>query len=520
MTINVDIGGGQIVEFPDVETAQQYMNAQQQQDVERFGERGSFERLAAQTGVGSQLGIASVLGLPVDAIAGALSGIGEATGLYGPIEAPVGGSEFFSSLMEPIRQNVPDPTTRGERIARRVGEEVGAAAAGFPLAFAAPAVRAAPVVSAAGEGLSAAGLGGAAARGAASLSGAARAAPARLAAVEGAAAVGAGLGAGALQEAFPESTAANILGALGGGLTVGGAASRLSGAGGRAASILPQQSQREIAGDLYSQVRADRTILPREATEALGQKLSDRMAKEEIDPDLTTGATNVLRTIMRRIGQPMRVEDVERLRRITTKSMPKSASDEDWRLANIMRQEITDFLDNLGDPTADILREGRNAYRRASAAEDIRKLADAAQRRAATTGSGGNTINALRQNLNRVLDNPSLRSSFTDQELSVIRQVVEGSTDQNLLRFLSRMAPTSGNLMSIISMGSAAANPLLAIPFIGAQAAKMAGERSTQRSVQGLLEQLDPSTRVLQSREVGAGDISRGLLGLRTIANQ
>ena len=489
MTINVDIGGGQIVEFPDVETAQQYMNAQQQQDVERFGESGSFERLAAQTGVGSQFGIASVLGLPVDAIAGALSGIGEATGLYGPIEAPVGGSEFFSSLMEPIRQNVPDPTTRGERIARRVGEEVGAAAAGFPLAFAAPAVRAAPAAAAA---------------------------------VEGAAALGSGLGAAGLQEAFPESTAANVIGALGGGLAVGGAAGRLAGLGGRSADIVPgMQSQRDVASDIYSQVRADTRVMPSQVNQQLSDRLTARMTQERLNPRLQTGSANIFDAIITDLrNKPMRIEDLEDLRRTTTANMPKTASDADWRKSRVMREEITDFLDELNDPTANLLREGRTANRRASAAETVSELADKALRRAASTGTGGNDINTLRQNLNRILDNRSLRSSFTQDELDAMRKIVMGSTEQNLLRRLSRLSPTSGGLAQMLGIGGLLANPYVAAPIMGVgAAAKLAGQRSTRQAYEGLLQQLAPD-RVIRPSEQGATGVLRGLLGARTIANQ
>jgi hypothetical protein len=488
MTINVDIGGGQIVEFPDVETAQQYMNAQQQQDVERFGERGSFERLAAQAGVGSQFGIANMLGLPVDAVAGALSGIGEMTGLYGPIEAPVGGSEFFSSLMEPIRQDVPDPTTRGERVARRVGEEVGAAAAGFPLAFASPAVRAAPVAGAA---------------------------------IEGAAALGSGLGAAGLQEAFPESTAANVIGALGGGLAVGGAAGRLAGLGGRSADIVPgMQSQRDVASDIYSQVRADTRVMPSQVNQQLSDRLTARMTQERLNPRLQTGSANIFDSIITDLQGPMRIEDLENLRRMTTANMPQNASRADRRLGQVMRQEITDFLDELNDPTADLLREGRDAYRRASAAETVSELADKALRRAASTGTGGNDINTLRQNLNRILDNRRLRSSFTQDELDAMRRIVEGSTSQNLLRRLSRLAPSGGGLSSMLSIGGAMANPFITIPIVGAaETAKLAGQRSTRQAYDALLQQLAPD-RVIRPSEQGATGVLRGLLGARTIANQ
>lgn len=451
-------------------------------------EGGGFERLAAQAGVGSQLGIANVLGLPVDAVAGALSGIGGMTGLYGPIENPVGGSEFFSSLMEPFRQNVPDPTTRGERIARRVGEEVGAAGAGFPLALASRAVRAAPVASAA---------------------------------VEGSAALGGGLGAGLLGEVFPDSQAADIAGTLLGGLTAGGAASRATGLGGSGPVVRSGiEDQRAIAEQAYGQVRSDPRVLPENLTQSLGDRVVARMADENINARLQPNAASIMDAIATDTQNPLRIEDVEQLRRVTTQSMPATASPSDRRLGQIMKQEVTDFLDELDDPIADLLREGRAATRRGSAARDVASAADRAALRAASSGSGGNEINAIRQNLRRILDSPRLSSSFTADELSSIREIVEGSTDQNLLRRLSRIAPTSGGLAAMLGIGGTIASPEVAIPIMGAaEAARFAGERSTQRSIQDLLQQLAPD-RVLRPSEQGATETLRGLLSLRALAGQ
>jgi len=484
MTITVDIGGGQIVEFPDVETAQQFM-ASRSQPQERGSALGS---IATQAGAGSQEGIAQMLGLPVDVVSSALSGFGELTGLYGPIERPIGGSQFFDELIRPLRANVPEPATAAERIARRTGEEVGAASVALPLAFASPAVRAAPFTTAS---------------------------------VEGASALGAGAGAGLLSEQFPESQAADIVGALAGGLTAGGIGARAAGLRGSDATVRPGiQEQRDIASDIYGQVRADTRVLPESSTQQLADNLVARMTAERINPRLQPGSQAILDAILTDTQGPMRIEDVENLRRLTSSALPATASDADRRLAQIMRQEITDFLENLGDPIASQLGEARSATRRARAAEDVGRLADRATLRAASTGSGGNEINAIRQNLRRILDTPRLSRSFTDDELAAIREIVEGTADQNVMRRLSRIAPTSGGLSAMLGIGGTIASPEVALPIMGAaEGARFLGERSTRRSIEGLLQQLAPD-RVLAPSQPGAQDVLRGLLSLRTVANE
>lgn len=464
----------------------QAQSAQTAEEPSTAEDVSDFERLAAQAGAGSQVGIAQMLGFPVDVVASALSGVGELTGLYGPIEAPIGGSEFFDVMMRPIRANVPEPTTSGERIARRVGQEVGAAATGLPLAFAAPAVRAAPVATAA---------------------------------VEGGAALGAGLGAGLLSEQFPDSQIADISGALLGGLTAGGVGGRIAGLGDTAAVVRPGiEEQRAIASDAYSQVRADTRTLSQPMAQSLADRVANRMANERLSARSSPAAANVLQAILEDTQVPLRLEDVEQLRRLTTDSIPATASKTERRLGQIMKQEITDFLNELDDPIADLLVEGRTAARRGSAAADVERATDRAVLRAASTGSGGNEINAIRQNLRRIIETPRLSRSFTADELAAMRQIVEGTADQNVMRRLSRIAPTSGGLAAMLGIGGTLASPEVAIPIMGlAEGARYLGERSTRGSIQGLLQSLAPD-RVLTPGQQGATSVLRGLLSARTAA--
>jgi len=443
----------------------------------------TFADLATQAGAGSQVGIAQMLGFPVDAVSSALSGFGELTGLYGPIERPIGGSQFFDELISPLRANVPEPATAAERIARRTGEEVGAASVALPLAFASPAVRAAPLA---------------------------------VAGVEGGSAIGSGLGAGLLAEQFPDSQAADVAGALIGGLTVGGIGSRMAGLGGADAVVRPGiEEQRSIASDIYGQARADTRTLPQTSTQQLADNLTARMAAERLNPRLQPGSQAILDAIVTDAQGPMRIEDVENLRRLTSSALPATASSADRRLAQIMREEITNFLEGLGDPVASQLGEARSATRRASAAEDVARLADRATLRAASTGSGGNEINAIRQNLRRILDTPRLARSFTADELSAIREIVEGTADQNVMRRLSRISPMSGGLMAYLGIGGTVVSPEVALPIMGAaESARLLGERSTRRSIEGLLQQLAPD-RVVAPSQPGAQDVLRGLLSLR-----
>lgn len=446
--------------------------------------QNSVAGIAGQVGSGSQEGIAGMLGLPVDAVAGGISGLGGLTGLWGPIENPVGGSQFFSDVMAPTRAGVAEPRTDAERFARRTGEEIGATAAGLPVALGSAVGRASPVAAAL---------------------------------VEGASGLGSGLGAATANYVAPDSLTAEIAGVLLGGVPAGMIASRATGLSGTDAVMSEGtlESQRQRARDAYGVVEADTGILGAQGATDLEMGIIQRAIDADIDPMLTPGAYGAERAVAGRINPNMTVGDIEKLRRIVGDSISPTASPADKRVSMAIKNEITDYLDSINSPATDALREGRDATRRTRAAEMVMGATDKAERRAASSGSGGNEINAIRQNIRSMLDNPNRAKSFTAAERSAMEEIVRGSTDQNLMRRLSRFAPSSGGLASMLGIGGALANPAIALPIVGiTEGAKIAGERSTQKSIDALVRSL-LGERVMKTSEQGINPVVAALLGLR-----
>ena len=216
----------------------------------------------------------------------------------------------------------------------------------------------------------------------------------------------------------------------------------------------------------------------------------------------------------------MRIEDVENLRRMTTQGLPATAAPADRRLAGLMKDDITSYLDGLNDPVANGLKDGRDAHRRVSAAQAVADASTKASRRAARTGSGGNEINALRQNLSSIIDNPRKAASFTASERSAIDDIVRGTTEQNAMRRASRFAPSSGGLSAMMGIGGAMAAPQAALPIMAiTEAAKYLGERSTRKSIAELLQSLAPD-KITKVGDEGIGGILRAMLAARTVARQ
>ena len=471
---------------PEQRAANIEANAGRQAEIDAMAipPQNSFIGTAGQFGAGSQTGIAQALGFPVDAISGAINGAGNLAGYGDVIQNPMGGANTFEALLRPFNENIPAPATTQERMARRMGEEVGSSAVMAPVAM---ANQARPLAALGAEAVSA---------------------------------LGSGTGAAVANEIAPDSAVAEIIGALAGGVPAGMVATRALGLNGSDAVIRPGiQEQKMRAADAYGEVRADPRILPQDSVDDMALGISSRMDAERINPRLQPGSSAVLDALLQDSSGPMRIEDVENLRRLTQQGLPATASPADRRLATMMTSDITDYLDNLDDPVADALRTGRDAHRRASSAQAIADAETKAARRAASTGTGGNEINAMRQNLRSVLDNPRKARSFTAPELAMIDQVVTGSGGQNAMRGLSRFAPSSGGLSSMLGIGGAMASPAIALPIMAAtEGAKALGERSTRKSITDLLQALAPD-RVLASREQGLSPILAALLGARTTAN-
>lgn len=445
-----------------------------------------------QFGSGANTGMASAFGFPIDSVTGVINsatgGVNSVTGSnIGRIERPFGGSQQLHEDVFGRFSTDVAPQTGLQRGLRRVGEEVGASAAMAPLGAFSSTVRASPMAAAA---------------------------------VEGAAALGSGTGAAIANEIAPNSAVADIVGALVGGIPTGMAASRALGMGGSDAVIRNGiEDQRQRAASAYDDVRADRRSLPQNSVDSLTLGVSGRMDAERLNPRLQPGSAAILDALLQDSAGPMRIEDVEDLRRLTQQGLPATASPSDRRLSTIMTSEITDYLDNLGDPVADRLREGRDAHRRASAAQLIADAETRAARRAASTGSGGNEINAMRQNLRSILDNPRKTRSFNPAELAQMSEIVSGTSGQNIMRRLSRIAPSSGGLSSMLGIGGTLASPGVALPIMAVtEAAKAFGEGSTRKSIAALLQSLAPN-RVLSTGQQGIDPIIAALLAARTTAN-
>lgn len=237
---------------------------------------------------------------------------------------------------------------------------------------------------------------------------------------------------------------------------------------------------------------------------AFRPKLQPRVAAtlDEIDNSLQAGNVTL--------------KDIDSLRRVARNAMTGAADDAERAMASKMIDRIDDFVDDIqpgevvtgnAQQAASALKQARDYWKRLKKSELLDDAVERAERRAASTGTGGNTDNALRQNVRAILDNPKKARMFTKQEKMLMERVVRGTAPQNAMRLLGGLSPDKGFFPLLVAGGSfAGAGPAgLAVPAVG-YAARRAAETFTggnvarvSEAVRGGARQPLPRAQALQA---------------------
>lgn len=170
------------------------------------------------------------------------------------------------------------------------------------------------------------------------------------------------------------------------------------------------------------------------------------------------------------------------------------------KASNAMISKIIDRIDEavanpkptdviFGDAPggAKALEEARKLFSQTAKYDKIKDALTRAERRAASTGSGGNTDNATRQNIRQILDNPSKSRGFTADEKAAMELVVRGTPGQNTARLLGKLSPQGNGLMAALGLGATVANPMMAAaPALG-MVSKTIADKATPANVNTLV---------------------------------
>lgn len=240
--------------------------------------------------------------------------------------------------------------------------------------------------------------------------------------------------------------------------------------------------------DAYGRVRASGETYSPEQFRDLTNEMTSTMASEGFNPGNHPKAAAKLDQISdmahRAAEMPLSLEELDNLRHQIGRDVASSPDAGERRMGTIMRNTIDGFIEKAGG-SPDLL-QARDLNTRVSKLRDLGQLDDKAARRAARTGSGGNQENALRQNVDRFIDDTGNLSPAED---AAARKAVEGTPVGNALRQVGKLSPEGNGLgFAIHALGAVTSHgaslPLAAAGFV----AKRVSQALTQRNVQALRE--------------------------------
>lgn len=254
-------------------------------------------------------------------------------------------------------------------------------------------------------------------------------------------------------------------------------------------------------------------------------KLSERVSERN-----TPKAANAMDDLATLPPNPHIYGDIVDFRRAVGRDVA-GAADPAERLRGVqMKQEIDDYLRSVQPQqatgtdvqgTIDALGVANDASRRVANADLITDQLDKAARRAARSGRGGNTVNTVRQNIDKILNNRNMRAGFSDADIEIMEGIVNGTRSVNALRHIAGLAPSTGVLpaMGNLAAGGAAAftgNPLLMVPGIVGEASRFAADSITQKQVKELIAQVlngAPLPKAADPRKAIAAALAAGQVG-------
>lgn len=187
----------------------------------------------------------------------------------------------------------------------------------------------------------------------------------------------------------------------------------------------------------------------------------------------------------------------------------------DGRAASVAIDRIDNFLADPGNAipahqgmaatVADSAQEGRGNWRSAVVARGLENSLAKGERNAATSGSGTNIDNALRQQIKQILNNPQRAAGFNREERAMMEEISRGNPVRNSARLLGKLASTgivstAGVQLLAHSMGLGPFGRFI-LPTSG-WAAKKAGDIMTARGINRLIEGVRTESPLGRSRNI------------------
>jgi hypothetical protein len=297
------------------------------------------------------------------------------------------------------------------------------------------------------------------------------------------------------------------------------------------ASIPSVKKLKDEADKFYKEVESAGVVLTPYKSDLIAKDVFGTLTSKGFNPGVHPKVEAALKHLDQYSGQPLPFTVLDQARQVFSDAAEDAGQS---RLVGHAIKRLDEHMNNLspvdvvvGDATkaSGYIGLARDAWSRASRATKIEKAAQKAERRAMSTGSGGNSDNAIRQNIRGILDDEKKLRGFTKEEIDAMEKIVAGGPVQNLMRLVGKLSPAGNGLMAALGLGATIAHPMLAAAPIAGLAAKGVADATTRSSVAKLsemirnggpavLKQLTPAQQQTLDAMIAGGASLPELLGL------
>jgi len=286
-----------------------------------------------------------------------------------------------------------------------------------------------------------------------------------------------------------------LIGAAGGGAgnllgeAASGAISKIAGMFNKRPQVMtPDQVGPAAAAAYKAADDAGGVFTAPEFSQKVGE-IKAMLAEDAYLPGNQPGVRTALKELNRLDGQNITFKGLEAVRRKVRGGYDPLNKDNNRMLYKVI-DKIDDFATKNG---SDMYPEARDLYSRKAKIESLNHAFSKGEKRAAITGSGGNTDNVIRQNVDKVAT--KMRGATPD-EMAALENAAYGTPMRNALRTVGRMSPTNGSIplmfhtaMNTGGLFSGGLSTLASLGITGASAgAKVISERGTKNAVKEAIE--------------------------------
>jgi hypothetical protein len=321
--------------------------------------------------------------------------------------------------------------------------------------------------------------------------------------------------AGGIQGVGDDSNATygGLLGAVGGGLGYGAGKgleqlAKLTNTAPRVSQAASTADIKGAAQEAYNRFTNSGGLFTQEGLNDLAGSVRNRLTEMGWQPELAPKVTAFNRAMERaRVGsgapsgtaglsQTATPEQILNLRKIAGKISDSNDATES-AYGSAIKDEIDNFLgtpkegnfasfdENVSqEDLARQLTEANRLWTQYAKADAVDKGLSKAELRAASTYSGGNENNAMRQELRRIYEARG-PENFTADERAAFETAIRGGRVENISRMLGKLAPSRGGLSTWANIGAGASTGGATLPITAlAEGAKVIGDRATRRNLE------------------------------------